>query len=46
MANDGNGRDPILEQLEVLHEELVQVRELLEEVLEKLAELELPYGSV
>lgn len=42
----GNGRDPVLEKLDIIIEEQQEVKELLEEVVERLSELDLPYNSV
>lgn len=41
-----NGKDPVLEKLDLLIEEQQEVKELLEEVVERLSELDLPYNSV
>ena len=44
-AKIGNGRDPLTEKLDLVLEEVTETRELIEEVLEKISELELPYNS-
>lgn len=41
----GNGKDPIVEKLDLLLEAVEEIQEALEEITEKLADLELPYNA-
>lgn len=41
-----NGKDPVIEKLDIIIEGQEANRDLLEEISEKLADLELPYNAV